>query len=124
MIRDIQNFVDDIDTARQISTQFNQFEYGYLGEVNAMRTLTQNDTLLILLPPESVMPDMYKNDEEVVCVFHCLIPFNEYAGAIPTNDNTALQFFHDLLKEKFLNTIGHLCRNNENKYILALHNFG
>lgn len=119
MIRDIQNFVSDVDTARQVGTQFNRFEYGYLGEVNAMRTLNANDTVLVMLPPESIMPDIYKNDEEVTCVFHCLIPFNEIGGVQPTNANDRLEFMHDSLKEKMLNTISALLKDKEHKYIVA-----
>jgi hypothetical protein len=117
MIRDIQELVQDIDTARQVGNQFQRFEYGYLGEINAMRTLNQYDAILLLLPPESNMPDVYKNDEEIICVFHCLVPFEDYGQQ--SNASESLQFLHDSLYSKFLNTIQSLMKNNEHKYIPA-----
>lgn len=117
MIRDIQELVDDIDAARQSGNHFQRFEYGYLGEINAMRTTGQYDAILLMLPPESVMPDIYKNDEELICVFHCLVPFEDFGQQ--SNASSSLQYLHDSLLNKFLSTINNLTKNNEHKYIPA-----
>jgi len=117
MIRDIQNLVADLVIAGTTNANFQRIEYGYLGEINTMRGLNTTDAILYLLPPSSNMPDIYKNDEEVICVFHCLVPFID--GGVQSNANESLQKLHDILKEKFLNTISNLTKDNEHKYIIS-----
>jgi hypothetical protein len=114
MNRDIQNLSADIKIAS--STQFNRYEYGYLGEINAMRGLSNSDFIMFLLPPSSTMADVYKNNEEASCVFHC---YTKEEFGSPTNATESLQKIHDELKERFIQTLSNLTKNNEHKYIIS-----
>ena len=114
MIVDIENLSADIKAASLIGPQFNRFEYGYLGEINAMRGLSNTDFIMFLLPPSSVMPDAYKNLEDVTCTFHCYTK----APVGTTNANQGLESTHDMLKQKFIQTLSNLTRDKEHKYVI------
>ena len=118
MIRDIQNLSSALKVAAASGTQFNRVEYGYLGEINTMRGLSNADYIMFLLPPSSTMPDAYKNIEEVKCTFHCYTTLKSISGTPPTNSNQALEYFHDILKQKFIQTISNLTKDAEHKYVL------
>lgn len=117
MITDIQKLVIDLKLAG--ASSFQMIEYGYLGEINNIRGLGLTDSIMYLLPPQSTMPDIYKNDEEHTCVFHCYTRFATIGGVAGTNANDRLEYLHDALKEKFLRTINGLTINNEHKYIVS-----
>lgn len=119
MIRDIQNLFADIKTAGTNGSHFQKIEYGYLGEINNIRGLGTFDAILYLLPPSSVMPDIFKNDEEVICTFHCYTRYAQTSGATITNSDDELEKIHDALKEKFLATMSNLTKDNEHKYIIS-----
>lgn len=118
MIRDIQDLFADIVIAGTTGSNFAKIEYGYLGEINNIRGLGQYDCIMYLLPPSSVMPDIYKNDEEVSCTFHC---YTRFADAVTpaSNSSELLQKTHDKLKGNFLNTMANLTRDKEHKYIIS-----
>ena len=114
-IVDIQKLSFDLKVATTgQGGQFDRFEYGYLGEINAMRGLSNTDFIMLLLPPSSVMPEPYKNLEEITCVFHCYTK----APAGTTNANQGLENTHDALKEKCLRTLANLCIDEEHKYVI------
>tara|TARA_B100001094_G_scaffold332747_1_gene406228 strand:+ start:13439 stop:13882 length:444 start_codon:yes stop_codon:yes gene_type:complete len=93
---------------------FNTFHFGYLGEINSYRA-SSSYPLLMLLPPESNIADVYKGDETYTLVFHCYT-FN--AEALDNSQDGLVQTYDQLMDffSSFMNT---LLRNNESKYVLG-----
>lgn len=114
MNRNLQNLITDLNTAK--TGHFQKFEFGYLGEINAMRGTKY--PLIMLLPPSSNYEDAYSNDEKYTCVFHCY-DFNPDALDNSKDLTTGLALSFVELKHKFKETIENLVKTNESKYIIS-----
>ena len=70
VIKDLEDLSKDLNSARV--GFFNEFKFGYLGEVNSKHNTSY--PLMVLTPPMSHFKDPYKNDEEFHLKFYLYNP--------------------------------------------------
>ena len=114
MITTLTQLTTDLNTAAISTGLFQKFHFGYLGEINSYRASTAYP-LMMLLPPESSVSDIYAGDETYTLVFHCY----EFNAEALDNSQNGLQSSFDTLQDRFDSTMQALVKNNEHKYILG-----
>ena len=119
VIKDLEELSTDIDTARV--GFFNEYKFGYLGEVNAYHKTSY--PLMVLTPPMSVFTNPYKNDEEFSLRFYLYKPVeivrdDDGGQTLMQINTTMLERSFDALQSQFVSTMDVLLKNNEHKYIM------